>query len=798
MHRTKLLLAAVLMIAFTCGMSFGAEYFIAPGGNDEAEGTREAPWQSLEKASEAAQAGDTVTLLPGSYPGQLQPVNSGTAEDPIVFRAEPRRSATLTGPPSGFAILLEDVQHVRLEGLQVDPDGSYTSWLRIRNASHIEVEDCRMERSTGGLAALIDGAEDIVVRTSVFQEQRGGINMFRISSTTRLLFEGNVISRAAHSPLQFYPPNTNRYLVVRGNVFHSAWGRSFEFFHDTDVLFEHNIVTHAFNGGWSNTAMTNMGLTRAILRHNRIFRNVGGPISMHPWAREDGYLADTRVYNNVFDDNANQGITVQSASEYTRDLVIANNIFSRNDPHGVQRAVEMRAGTAEQVRVIGNAITGVEPGQAIVHDYGEVFTVEAVQDAELQAEHGARYVANLDADPGYVDPEQYNHALRADSPLRNAGSFLTTASGDGVGMLLAVEDAAYFYDGFGIEGEQGDLIAVGRSEQRARVLAVDHEANSLLLDREISWQDGDPVSLPWSGDAPDIGVYEHGDDGRVSVQVVVEPFRAHPGQPVTLRAVVHGDAQPQQIRWWLGDGNSAEGAEVTHTYAEDYDYAVRVQVLDTEGRTHYGPGYVWVEAPRDPSAPLIHSTWGPEDDSSWWLWKSYRVMPTAYRDVVEGGVRHGANTRSIPEGYEPPGDGVNYRHVMAPEDGSTLTAVIHPDGWDIDRYPEVFVRYRMGEGTPLMLALKCFGTNAWGWGRSTAVVALSPAGESGLPAITDHVLHDDGEWHELTFDVRKIRDLFPDVQVLEGMHFFGMPRGAVKEGHWYDLDEVIIRPATVD
>ncbi len=794
--RVALMVVAVMTLAV--GPLMAAEYYVSPDGSDDAPGTREAPWQTLEKASQTAQAGDTVTLLPGSYEGRLQPANSGTAEAPIVFRAEPRMEATLTGPESGTCIALQGVAHIRLEGLRVRPEGSATSWMIARACSDIVIEDCRMERSTGGLAALLEDCENVAIRTSVFQEQRGGINMFRVSSTTRLLFEGNVISRAAHSPLQFYPPNTNRFLVVRGNVFHSAWGRSFEFFHDTDVLFEHNIVTHAFNGGWSNTAMTNMGLTRAILRHNRIFRNVGGPISMHPWAREDGYLADTRVYSNVFDDNANQGITAHSSSDYTRDLVVANNIFSRNDRHGVRRAVEMRGGTAEQVRVIANAITGLEPGEPIVHDYGDVFTVAAVQDEALQAEHGARYVGNIDADPGYVDPDQYNHALHEDSPLRDAGSFLTTALGAGEGTLLPVEDAAYFYDGFGIEGEQGDLIAVGSSEQRARVVDVDHEARTLLLDREVSWADGDPVSLPWSGEAPDIGVYEHGDDGRVSVQVVVEPFRAHPGQEVTLRAVVHGDAQPAQVRWWLGDGNVAEGAEVTHSYAEEYDYPIRVQVVDAEGRAHYGPGYVWVEAPRDPAAPLIHSTWGPEDDSAWWLWKSYRIMPTAYRDVVEGGVRHGANTRNIPEGYEPPGDGVNYRHVMAPEDGSSLTAVIHPDGWDIDRYPEVFVRYRLGEGTPLMLALKCFGTNAWGWARSSALVGLSPAGESSLPPIADHVLHDDGEWHELTFDFRKIRELFPDVQVLEGMHFFGMPRDAVEEGHWYDLDEVIIRPSTRD
>ena len=776
-----------VMVAAPCE---AAQYYLSPDGNDAAAGSHEAPWQTLRKASEAAEAGDTVILLPGEYEGQLRPVNRGTAEKPIVFRAEPRMGARLIGAEGAVSIVLEDVEHVRVEGLLVRPKAPRSGWMIIRNSANVVIDDCHMADSTGPMTH-VDNCEDIRILNSVFHRHTGGINMFRVSGLTRLVFEGNAISRAGHCPLQFFPPNTNQHLVIRGNVFHSAWGRNFEFFHDRDVLFENNIITHAFNSGWSASSHAKLNFTRGIVRFNRVFRNVGGPVSLSPWARDDGYLDTMRLYHNVFDDNAHHGITVASSHKNTRDLLLVNNIFSRNDRHGVHRQLSLRGGSPEQLRLENNVLAGKELDRTVLRDYGDTLPLDRLQSPQIREEHGTRYQGNLGVAPGYADPDQYNHALRADSPLADAGRFLTAAREDGTGRLLPVEDAAFFYDGFGIEGEQGDVIAVGTARQRARVVAVDHQANTLRIDRELAWQAGEPVSLPWSGDAPDIGGYEHGEGGRVAVQVMVDPFRARPGEQITMRAVVHGAAEPAQVRWWLGDTNDAQGAEITHRYEEEYDYAIRVQVVDSEGNSHRGTGYAWVAEPADPTEPLVHSTWCPDDDWAWWLWKSYRPGPTAYCDVVEGGVRPGPNRRHVPADYQPPGQGLNYRHVMAPEDQARLTAQIHPRGWDIDRYPRIFLRYRVGEGTPIAITLQAFSGRA-----PAATIAASPAASVTEDRwLTGAVLHDDEQWHELEVDARVVRQLAPDLQVLEGMRIGAAPRGDVVKGHWYDLDEVIIEPA---
>ena len=659
-----------------------------------------------------------------------------------------------------------------------------------RNWRIFTIDDCLMEKATASLPLRIIECEQVRITDSVIREHIGG-NMARISYSNHVLIEGCSISRTGHCPWQL---TRNRYVVARGNVFHAAWGRPFADRSTEAMLFEHNIVTHAFNSGRSASSNAKFVTTRGIFRFNRVFRNIGGAINLYPFnpggdLPQPNPLLHIRLYHNVFDHNAHYGIGFSgSAHERTEDVIFANNIFSRNDPHGNHRQINMRGGAPEQARLVRNVFAAPEPDMPVVQDHGESFTIAQLQAEAFRQEHGARYVDNLQIEPGFVDATIYDHALREDSPLRNAAIPLTHTASDGEGVLLAVEDAACFYDGFGIEGEQGDLIAIGAPDRRARVLEVDHDAKTLRLDREMSWNEGEPVGLPWSGDAPDIGAFEHGPDGRVSVQVVAQPFEARPGEEVTLRAVVHGDARPREIRWWLGDGNVAEGSEVTHRYTEEYDYAVRVRMTDEQGEVHRGTGYVLVAEPADPNAPLVHTTWDRDDHSAWWLWKSYRPRPAAYRDVVEDGPRHGPTAANIPEGYEPPGDGVNYRHVMAPQDGGRLPAELHPADWDIDRYPRIFIRYRVGEGTPIAITLRAFS-------GPSAIVAASPAAEVSEDAwITDHLLHDDEQWHDIEIDARVIRERNPDVQVLEGLRFGAAPRGDVKEGQWYDIEELIIGP----
>lgn len=116
----------------------------------------------------------------------------------------------------------------------------------------------------------------------------------------------------------------------------------------------------------------------------------------------------------------------------------------------------------------------------------------------------------------------------------------------------------------------------------ALVVMVGFAAASTTLgcvERELSRGEGDPVGVPWSGMAPDLGVYEGGTD---FAQIEVEaPMRADVGESVTFEAEVHGNISVSEICWQFGDGGGSCGSSVTHTYESPYDYGVRVRVWTT-------------------------------------------------------------------------------------------------------------------------------------------------------------------------------------------------------------------------
>src|SRR5688572_26741980 len=59
---------------------------VAPDGDDAADGVT-SPWRTLQRAASGVRAGDLVVVRAGHYAG-FDLRQSGTATDPIVFRAE--------------------------------------------------------------------------------------------------------------------------------------------------------------------------------------------------------------------------------------------------------------------------------------------------------------------------------------------------------------------------------------------------------------------------------------------------------------------------------------------------------------------------------------------------------------------------------------------------------------------------------------------------------------------------------------------------------------------------------------
>ncbi len=65
----------------------------APNG----DGSKEHPFDTIQKAADIAKAGDEVLVAEGIYREEVSPVNKGTKEAPVIYRAAVRRGAVITG-----------------------------------------------------------------------------------------------------------------------------------------------------------------------------------------------------------------------------------------------------------------------------------------------------------------------------------------------------------------------------------------------------------------------------------------------------------------------------------------------------------------------------------------------------------------------------------------------------------------------------------------------------------------------------------------------------------------------------
>ncbi|MFO1500982.1 MAG: right-handed parallel beta-helix repeat-containing protein, partial [Verrucomicrobiota bacterium] len=98
-------------------VSRGTEYHVALQGNDGHRGTKAAPLRHIQRASDLAQPGDTITVHAGIYRERINPPRGGASEKKrIVYRAAPGEQVEIRGSEvlRGWAEVQDGVWKVTL------------------------------------------------------------------------------------------------------------------------------------------------------------------------------------------------------------------------------------------------------------------------------------------------------------------------------------------------------------------------------------------------------------------------------------------------------------------------------------------------------------------------------------------------------------------------------------------------------------------------------------------------------------------------------------------------------------
>jgi len=498
-------------------------------------------FSTLKQATQHAQKGTVYLIRAGDYKEVLHLRHSGSAKAYIGFVAFKGEKVTLTGvnstaneEPYG-PIWLNQSSYNLVSGINVT--GS-VGFGRLLNAHHNIINNGQFVESTfwkGGRGESKRGG--IYIAFSHFNKITNnyfykGTDSLSLVHSNHNLVENNQMDLAGHDVWNIKCGSFN---VIRNNEFSNknqklgsvfdcdvgtmSWHGNGEFAQQKAVLdasknnlIEHNIFRDATR--YYSTSGGN-GIQYAgqngIVRFNQFYRTNAG-FSLASYKTEAVYNYDNRIYHNTFHDNWCVGIVVGKEIKKQRDNEFVNNILWNNQ--GLSRS---QCGERSAKQILFRKNTGnnwffnnniaSETSDKIIGVWAKEkhYSIYDFEGSYLPVQ----FDKNLAVNPQFVDETTNNYQLKKNSPMIDAGAFMTIiTSNSGKGSTLQVLDAKFFFDGYSIKGLQGDRIKIKGQDISARIIEVDYELNTIIVDKVLTWTEGDLISLAYIGNAPDIGAFE--------------------------------------------------------------------------------------------------------------------------------------------------------------------------------------------------------------------------------------------------------------------------------------------------
>lgn len=300
----------------------GTTYYVSPNGDDANPGTLSAPFRTINKAAQVAQAGDVVTIAAGTYRESVSVRNAGTSERRIVFQAAERGKVVLTGGSYNFApaqyyggVKQDGAVYVTLRGLVFRNYAPEEPNIRYRAAVAAirgwRIEDCLFDDA--GFSGLDIRGDSVTVVRSTFE------NHHTLALTA---------SAAIDKPLLRWITLQDAVLRHNNNRPDPLYGdnsiKVMKFYHTTGTLVD-NVESYENNGPgiWFDTNNTNFTVRNSYLHDN--FNESGHGLFIEV-SHGPGL-----VENNVFASNSVAGVTVANSSKVT----LKGNLFVAN-PHSVK------------------------------------------------------------------------------------------------------------------------------------------------------------------------------------------------------------------------------------------------------------------------------------------------------------------------------------------------------------------------------------------------------------------------------------------------------------------------------
>ncbi len=328
---------------------------------------------------------------------------------------------------------------------------------------------------------------------------------------------------------------TERGIIIRGNRIRRARENAIDLKNSGSVLVEDNEISG--NWGSNNGSLASSGnnrnslysvfvggstppSTHVIIRNNRIYDSGGSIGPLDYWmiynnafvANNRDYTGGESTYNDASD--AFPKFLALSCIDNAIHVGFRNNLVANHNSSGILLRTATSNYSGDYNCFVGNESIGcvwasnawptktLAEIQAFITAQGWTGGNES-NSIELVSLAAAKFT-NVPSRPDDTDTD-LDWSYQEDSPLVDAGGHLTLANGAGVASTsLTVDDAHYFFDGFGGYGQTKDTIYI-EGDGAHTITAIDYSTNVITLATAATWSDNAKIYLG-EDDTPNIGL----------------------------------------------------------------------------------------------------------------------------------------------------------------------------------------------------------------------------------------------------------------------------------------------------
>lgn len=610
---------SALLLVLALGLAapaWATTYYVATNGNDSWNGLTPAagtapsgPFRTLQRTSYAVKPGDTVLIRGGVYQAGSSWVNDGTETAPITISSYNGESVVIDGNGNTLPAGQEGIL------LQIFGDWNNVSNLEVRYSS-----------STG---VVVSGDHCSVKNVTSHHNRAGGIYMtgwHGLIENCRA-YRNSLKNEYAVLPVSWafgisacrYP----QYTTIRGCTSWENWGEGISTFEG-----QHNTIEDCVS--YNNMCNYYVSDSKYTLFQRNLAYCTPGNMAQ-PYCTQNNILAGDERYNpassdNIYINNLSLGgeRNFSISGGCLNNCLIAHNTFVNGSntiaPTEAANAYFF-AGTASNARVVNNIFVQDTPESSVMichlETRGILFSNNGWSRLPVT---GARATSDVVADPqllrsgstaaGELSPDWFRASTT--SPAAGRGQFLSQVAEDFAKALRPNPPDMGAYNVSG--GTGGDLTAsasgMPASGQSPLTVSFIGSAAGGAAPYAFEWAFGDggtstsqnPVHIftsPGRYTATFTVTDGNRSVARAAVGVTVDSWitstfvaygtaSAMSGPAplaVDFTGTGSGGTAPYSCSWSFGDGASASGPSVSHTFTAAGTYAVRLTVTDQTAAT---------------------------------------------------------------------------------------------------------------------------------------------------------------------------------------------------------------------